>query len=127
MCYFFFGFGIVIRIIGEVIFECVVIVCKVDYIFISMICEVGIYNEMFQVYVGFDINRVVGVMGDVCVYGYIIIFCVVIIINFMMVELYEFKFDFFKKIVRRIVNEVDGVVRVMYDIISKFFGIIELE
>lgn len=121
------GPGIAIRIIGEVTPERVAIARKADHIFISMIREAGIYNEMSQAYAGLDTNRAVGVMGDARVYGYIIILRAVTTTNFMTAEPYEFKFDLLKKIARRIVNEVDGVARVTYDITSKPPGTIELE
>ncbi|KAK4203774.1 putative GMP synthase [Triangularia verruculosa] len=121
------GPGIAIRIIGEVTPERVAIARKADHIFISMIREAGIYNEMSQAYAGLDTNRAVGVMGDARVYGYIIILRAVTTTNFMTAEPYEFSFDLLKKIARRIVNEVDGVARVTYDITSKPPGTIELE
>ncbi|KAK4177616.1 putative GMP synthase [Triangularia setosa] len=121
------GPGIAIRIIGEVTPERVAIARKADHIFISMIREAGIYNEMSQAYAGLDTNRAVGVMGDARVYGYIIILRAVTTTNFMTAEPYEFSFELLKKIARRIVNEVDGVARVTYDITSKPPGTIELE
>ncbi|KAI1500429.1 GMP synthase [Biscogniauxia marginata] len=121
------GPGIAIRIIGEVTPERVAIVRKADHIFISMIKEAGIYNEATQAYAGLDSNRAVGVMGDSRVYGYIIILRAVTSTNFMTAEPYEFDFGFLKQVSRRIVNEVDGVCRVTYDITSKPPGTIELE
>ncbi|KAK0739289.1 class I glutamine amidotransferase-like protein [Apiosordaria backusii] len=121
------GPGIAIRIIGEVTPERVAIARKADHIFISMIREAGIYNEMSQAYAGLDTSRAVGVMGDARVYGYIIILRAVTSTNFMTAEPYEFSFDLMKKIARRIVNEVDGVARVTYDLTSKPPGTIELE
>ncbi|RKU42965.1 GMP synthase (glutamine-hydrolyzing) [Coniochaeta pulveracea] len=121
------GPGIAIRIIGEVTPERVAIVRKADHIFISMIREAGIYNEMAQAYAGLDTNRAVGVQGDARVYGYIIILRAVTSVNFMTAEPYAFDFELLKHISRRIVNEVDGVSRVTYDITSKPPGTIELE
>lgn len=113
------GPGIAIRIIGDVTPERVEIVRKADHIFISMIKEAGIYNEIAQAYAGLDTNRAVGVMGDDRVYGYIVILRAVASVNFMTAEPYEFTFDFLKQAARRIVNEVVGVSRVTYDITSK--------
>ncbi|KAM4066470.1 glutamine amidotransferase class-I domain-containing protein [Hirsutella rhossiliensis] len=121
------GPGIAIRIIGEVTPERVAIARKADHIFISMIKEAGIYNEMSQAYAGVDTSRAVGVMGDQRVYGYIIILRAVTSTDFMSAEPYEFEFGLMKKIARRIVNEVDGVSRVTYDVTSKPPGTIELE
>lgn len=121
------GPGIAIRILGDITPERVEIVRKADNIFISMIKQAGIYDEIAQAYAGLDTNRAVGVMGDDRVYGYIIILRAVTSTNFMTAEPYEFSFDFMKQVGRRIVNEVVGVSRVTYDITSKPPGTIELE
>ncbi|KAK2597571.1 hypothetical protein N8I77_012350 [Diaporthe amygdali] len=121
------GPGIAIRIIGDVTPERVEIARKADHIFIAMIKEAGIYNEIAQAYAGLDTNRAVGVMGDDRVYGYIIILRAVASTNFMTAEPYDFSSSFLKQVARRIVNEVVGVSRVTYDITSKPPGTIELE
>lgn len=121
------GPGIAIRILGEVTPERVEIARKCDHIWISMIKEAGIYNEIAQAYAGLDTNRAVGVMGDDRVYGYIVILRAVTSSNFMTAEPYAFSFEFIKEVARRIVNEVVGVCRVTYDITSKPPGTIELE
>ncbi|KAH9905764.1 GMP synthase [Xylariomycetidae sp. FL2044] len=121
------GPGIAIRILGEVTPERVEIARKADNIFISMIKEAGVYNKISQAYAGLDSNKSVGVMGDKREYGYIIILRAVVTTDFMTAEAYEFDFSFLKKISTRIVNEVDGVSRVVYDTTSKPPGTIELE
>ncbi|KAF3921359.1 hypothetical protein ABW20_dc0104751 [Dactylellina cionopaga] len=121
------GPGIAIRIIGEVTPARVDIARKADHIFITMIKEAGVYNEMSQAYAGLDTNKAVGVMGDNRCYGYIVIIRAVCTTDFMTAEPYEFDFGLLKKIATRIVNEVDGVARVTYDITSKPPGTIELE
>ncbi|KAI1356954.1 GMP synthase [Xylaria sp. FL0043] len=121
------GPGIAIRILGEVTRENVELVRQADHIFISMIKEAGIYNEMSQAYAALDTNRAVGVMGDSRVYGMIIILRAVTSVDFMSAEPFEFPFQLLKNICRRIVNEVDGITRVVYDCTSKPPGTIELE
>ncbi|KAJ4319074.1 GMP synthase (glutamine-hydrolyzing) [Fusarium piperis] len=138
------GPGIGVRVLGDITPERVEIARKADHIFISMIKEAGIYNEasfpasivrttantakqMSQAYAGLDTNRAVGVMGDTRVYGYIVILRAVTTSDFMSAEPYEFSFDLLKAMARRIVNEVDGVSRVTYDLSSKPPGTIELE
>ncbi|KAG6026332.1 GMP synthase (glutamine-hydrolyzing) [Claviceps sp. Clav32 group G5] len=121
------GPGIGVRVLGDLTTERVEIARKADHIFISMIKEAGIYNEMSQAYAGLDTNKAVGVMGDTRVYGYIIILRAVTTSDFMSAEPYEFPFGLLKAIARRIVNEVDGVSRVTYDLSSKPPGTIELE
>ncbi|KAG5984963.1 GMP synthase (glutamine-hydrolyzing) [Claviceps digitariae] len=110
------GPGIGVRVLGDLTAERVEIARKADHIFISMIKEAGIYNEMSQAYAGLDTNKAVGVMGDTRVYGYIIILRAVTTSDFMSAEPYEFSFSLLKAIARRIVNEVDGVSRVTYDL-----------
>ncbi|KAK1245241.1 hypothetical protein MKX08_004870 [Trichoderma sp. CBMAI-0020] len=121
------GPGIGVRILGECTPERIEIARKADHIFISMIKEAGIYNEISQAYAGLDTSKAVGVMGDTRVYGYIIILRAVTTSDFMSAEPYEFPFSLLKAIARRIVNEVDGVSRVTYDLSSKPPGTIELE
>ncbi|KAK1463898.1 GMP synthase [Colletotrichum melonis] len=120
------GPGIAIRIIGEVTPERVAIARAADNIFISMIKEAGIYNEMSQAYAAVDSNKAVGVQGDARVYGYIIILRAVKTLDFMSAEPYEFDFNLLKRISTRIINEVDGVARCTYDITSKPPGTIEM-
>ncbi|EFQ32612.1 GMP synthase domain-containing protein [Colletotrichum graminicola M1.001] len=92
------GPGIAIRILGEVTPERMAIARAADNIFISMIKEAGIYDQMSQSYAGLDTNGA------------------------------PFEFDFnLLKISTRIVNEVEGVSRVVYDNTSKPPGTIELE
>ncbi|UKZ47406.1 GMP synthase (glutamine-hydrolyzing) [Trichoderma virens] len=121
------GPGLGIRIIGEVTPERVEIVRKADHIFISMIREAGIYDEVTQAYAALDTNRAVGVQGDARVYGYICVLRAVTSLDMMSAEPYEFKWSLLRAISRRIVNEVDGIARVVYDTTAKPPGTIELE
>lgn len=121
------GPGIAIRILGEVTAERVDIARRADHIYISMIREAGIYNEMSQAYAGLDSSRAVGVMGDKREYGYIVILRAVRTNDFMTADAYEFDWALLKKITSRIVNEIHGVSRVVYDTTSKPPGTIELE
>ncbi|KAF5541784.1 GMP synthase [Fusarium napiforme] len=113
------GPGLGIRIIGEVTRERVEIVRKADHIFISMIREAGIYDEVTQAYAALDTNRAVGVQGDARAYGYICVLRAVTSLDMMSAEPYEFEWSLLKAISRRIVNEVDGIARVVYDTTSK--------
>ncbi|KAI1323761.1 class I glutamine amidotransferase-like protein [Xylariaceae sp. FL0255] len=113
------GPGLGIRIIGEVTRERVEIVRHADHIFISMIREAGIYDEVTQAYAALDTNRAVGVQGDARVYGYICVLRAVTSLDMMSAEPYEFKWSLLRAISRRIVNEVDGIARVVYDTTSK--------
>lgn len=113
------GPGIAIRILGEVTPERVAMARKADHIFISMIKEAGIYDEMSQAYAALTNDKAVGVMGDQRVYGYVVILRAVTTLDFMSADAFEFDWKLLKNIMRRIVNEVDGVARVVYDGTSK--------
>ncbi|KAH7032939.1 GMP synthase [Microdochium trichocladiopsis] len=121
------GPGIAIRILGEVTPERVRITRTADHIFISEIRNAGVYDEMSQAYVAISKDRAVGVQGDARVYGYIAILRAVKTLDFMSAEPYDFDFALLKRISTRIVNEVDGIARVTYDITSKPPGTIEME
>ncbi|KAK3370397.1 GMP synthase [Podospora didyma] len=121
------GPGIAIRILGEVTPERVAIARAADHIFISEIKAAGVYDEMSQAYCAISQDRAVGVQGDARVYGYIAILRAVKTLDFMSAEPYEFDFGLLKRISTRIVNEVDGIARVTYDITSKPPGTIEME
>lgn len=121
------GPGIAIRILGEVTPDRVRIARQADHIFISMIREAGLYNEISQAYAGLDTNKAVGVMGDQRQEGYIIILRAVRTTDFMTAEAYPFSMDFLMNASRRIVNEVDGVALVTYNVTSKPPSTIELQ
>lgn len=121
------GPGIAIRILGEVTPERVEMARKADHIFISMIKEAGIYNDMSQAYAALSSDRVVGVMGDKRQEGYMVILRAVVTKDFMTAEAYKFDMDLLMKISTRIVNEVDGVSAVVYNTTSKPPATIELQ
>ncbi|KAH7146346.1 GMP synthase [Dactylonectria macrodidyma] len=121
------GPGIAIRILGEVNPEHVDIARKADHIYISMIKEAGIYNDISQAYAALDTSRAVGVMGDKRVYQYIIILRAIVTRDFMTAHVYHFEPSFLDKVSSRIVNEVDGVCRVVFDITTKPPGTVELQ
>ncbi|KAI0473020.1 GMP synthase [Xylariaceae sp. FL0804] len=121
------GPGIAIRILGEVTKEKVEIARKADHIYISMIKEAGIYDHMSQAYAGLTSDKAVGVMGDARVYGYIVILRAVKTSDFMSAQSFQWPWDLLEDIARKIVNNVDGVSRVTYDVTSKPPGTIELE
>ncbi|KAK1783242.1 class I glutamine amidotransferase-like protein [Copromyces sp. CBS 386.78] len=121
------GPGIAVRILGEVTEEKVRIARQADHIFISEIRKAGLYDHISQAYAAVDPSRAVGVMGDKRVYGYIIILRAVTTTDFMTAEAFNFPWEFLQRVMNRIVNEVNGVCRVTYDITSKPPGTIELE
>ncbi|KAH7241720.1 class I glutamine amidotransferase-like protein [Fusarium tricinctum] len=108
--------GIAIRILGDVTKERVEIARKADNIFINMIREAGLYDEMSQAFAGLDTSRSVGVFGDQRVWGYIIILRAVRTKDFMSAEVFNFDNAFLQEVSRAICNQVDGVSRVVYDL-----------
>ncbi|KAJ5084555.1 hypothetical protein NUU61_009134 [Penicillium alfredii] len=121
------GPGIAIRILGDVTKERVEIARKADHIFITMIKEAGLYDQISQAFAGLDTNRSVGVFGDQRVWGYIVILRAVRTKDFMSAEVFNFDNSFLMNVSRTICNQVDGVSRVVYDLTSKPPGTIELE
>uniref|UniRef100_UPI001EF1615E GMP synthase [glutamine-hydrolyzing] n=1 Tax=Aspergillus fumigatus (strain ATCC MYA-4609 / CBS 101355 / FGSC A1100 / Af293) TaxID=330879 RepID=UPI001EF1615E len=121
------GPGIAIRVLGEVTPERVDIARKADHIFISMIREAGLYDKISQAYAALDPSKAVGVMGDKRVYAEIIILRAVETTDFMTARAFPFDNEFLSKCATRIINEVHGVSRVLYDISSKPPATIEME
>lgn len=121
------GPGIAVRILGDVTKERVEIARKADNIFINMIKEAGLYDQISQAFAGLDTSRSVGVFGDMRVWGYIVILRAVRTKDFMSAEVFNFDNSFLQDVARAICNQVDGVARVVYDLTSKPPGTIELE
>ncbi|PKS08132.1 hypothetical protein jhhlp_005407 [Lomentospora prolificans] len=121
------GPGIGVRIIGECTPERVNIARQADHIYIEMIREAGLYNEISQAYAGLDTSQAVGVMGDKRYMGYIVILRAVQTTDFMTAEAYPFDMKFLNKVAVRIVNEVEGISLVTYNVTSKPPGTIELQ
>jgi GMP synthase (glutamine-hydrolysing) len=109
------GPGIAIRVIGEVTPEQVAIARKADHIFIEEIKAAGLYREISQAYAALLPVKAVGVMGDKRVHDQVIALRAVQTTDYMTADWYDFDGKFMRKVAGRIVNEVDGVCRVLYD------------
>ena len=120
------GPGLGIRIIGEVTEEKVKIVQDADYIYREEIAKAGIEN-LGQYFAALTNMRSVGVMGDFRTYDYAIALRAVMTADFMTAEAAELPWDVLKKVTNRIVNEVKGVNRVLYDCTGKPPGTVEFE
>lgn len=121
------GPGLGIRIIGEVTPEKVVMVQEADAIYREEIANAGIASGIGQYFAALTNMRSVGVMGDERTYDYAIALRAVNTIDFMTAEAAEIPFEVLQKVMSRIINEVKGVNRVMYDLTSKPPGTIEFE
>ena len=121
------GPGLGIRIIGEVTAEKVRIVQDADAIYREEIAKAGLDKSIGQYFAALSNMRSVGVMGDERTYDYAIVLRAVNTIDFMTAEAAEIPYDVLQKVMSRIINEVKGVNRVMYDLTSKPPGTIEFE
>lgn len=121
------GPGLGIRIIGEVTAEKVKIVQEADYIYREEIAKAGIDKEIGQYFAALTNMRSVGVMGDERTYDYAIALRAVTTSDFMTAESAELPWEVLGKVTTRIVNEVKGINRVMYDCTGKPPATIEFE
>ncbi len=121
------GPGLGIRIIGEVTEEKIRIVQDADYIYREEIAKAGLDKSLGQYFAALTNMRSVGVMGDFRTYDYAIALRAVETSDFMTAAAAQIPWDVLNTITNRIVNEVKGVNRVMYDCTSKPPGTIEFE
>ena len=121
------GPGLGIRIIGEVTADKVRIVQDADYIYREEIAKAGLAKNLGQYFAALTNMRSVGVMGDERTYDYAIALRAVNTSDFMTADCSEIPFEVLQKVMTRIINEVKGVNRVMYDLTSKPPGTIEFE
>ena len=116
------GPGLAIRILGEVTPEQLRVAREADHIFITEIREAGLYRKISQAYAALLPVKAVGVMGDKRVHNQVIALRAVETTDFMTADSFEFEHSFLRRVSTRIVNEVDGVCRVLYDSMSSFTG-----
>ncbi len=124
------GPGLGIRIIGEVSAEKVKIVQDADFIYreeIGNAVAEGLMEAPSQYFAALTNMRSVGVMGDFRTYDYAVALRAVDTQDFMTAESVEIPWNVLQKIMNRIINEVDGVNRVFYDLTSKPPGTVEFE
>lgn len=121
------GPGLGIRIIGEVTAEKVRIVRDADAIYREEIAKAGVDKELGQYFAALTNMRSVGVMGDERTYDYAVALRAVTTSDFMTAESAQIPWEVLGKVTSRIVNEVKGVNRVMYDCTGKPPATIEFE
>ncbi|KAL2918647.1 GMP synthase (glutamine-hydrolyzing) [Polyrhizophydium stewartii] len=121
------GPGIAIRVLGEVTPSQVAIARHADFIFIEEIKKAGLYRKISQAYAALLPVKSVGVMGDARTYEQVIALRAVETKDFMTADWFEMPYDILKRISTRIINEVKGVNRVVYDVSSKPPATIEWE
>jgi GMP synthase (glutamine-hydrolysing) len=121
------GPGLAIRIPGEVSEEKLAILRKADAIYLDEIRKRGLYDKIWQAFAVLLPVRTVGVMGDARTYDFVCALRAVTSIDGMTADYYDFSHEFLGATARRIINEVRGINRVVYDITSKPPGTIEWE
>ena len=121
------GPGLGIRIVGNITNEKIKILKEADYIYINELIKRGLYDKIWQAYAALLPIKTVGVMGDSRTYEYICLLRAVTSEDGMTADYFNFPKDFMDKISNKIINNVRGINRVVYDITSKPPSTIELE
>lgn len=121
------GPGLAIRILGDVTPEKVTVLQEVDHIFIQGLKEHGLYNEVWQAGVMLLPVQSVGVMGDERTYENVVALRAVSSVDGMTADWSRLPYDFLAEISNKIINNVKGVNRVVFDISSKPPATIEWE
>ena len=121
------GPGLAIRILGEITPEKVRLLQEADHIFISMLQEEGLYNKVWQAGVMLLPVQSVGVMGDERTYESVVALRAVESTDGMTADWCHLPYEFLARVSNRIINNVRGINRVVYDISSKPPATIEWE
>ncbi len=121
------GPGLAIRIPGEITEEKLEILRKADAIYLDEIRKAGLYDKIWQAFAVLLPVRTVGVMGDARTYDFVCALRAVTSTDGMTADYYDFSHAFLGATATRIINEVKGINRVVYDITSKPPGTIEWE
>jgi len=121
------GPGLAIRIPGEITPEKVATLQQADAIYLDEIRKAGLYDKIWQAFAVLLPVKTVGVMGDARTYENVLALRAVTSTDGMTADVFEFPWDVLTRAATRIVNEVRGVNRVVYDVTSKPPGTIEWE
>ncbi|MDP1627744.1 glutamine-hydrolyzing GMP synthase [Parvibaculum sp.] len=121
------GPGLAIRVPGEITREKLEILRKADTVYLEEIRLAGLYDEIWQAFAVLLPVRTVGVMGDGRTYDYVCALRAVTSTDGMTADYYPFTHEFLGNVSTRIINEVRGINRVVYDVTSKPPGTIEWE
>ena len=121
------GPGLGVRILGEVRKEYADLLRRADHIFIEELRRADLYDCTSQAFAVFLPVKSVGVMGDGRRYDYVIALRAVETVDFMTAHWAHLPYDFLDRVSRRIINEVTGISRVVYDISGKPPATIEWE
>ena len=121
------GPGLAIRIVGNITLEKIKILQEADQIYVQELNKSKLYTKIWQAYAALLPIKTVGVMGDSRTYEYTCLLRAVTSEDGMTADYFSFPKEFLDKISNKIVNNVKGINRVVYDISSKPPSTIELE
>ena len=121
------GPGLAIRVPGEITREKLDILRKADAVYLDEIDKAGLYDQIWQAFAVLLPVKTVGVMGDGRTYDYVCALRAVTSTDGMTADFYPFEPAFLGRVATRIINEVRGINRVVYDYTSKPPGTIEWE
>lgn len=121
------GPGLAVRVLGEVTRERLHILQHADAVVMEELRRAGLYRELSQAFAVLPADRTVGVMGDQRTYAYYIVLRAVTTEDFMTADWARIPYEVLERISNRVVNEVPGVNRFLYDLTSKPPGTIEWE
>jgi GMP synthase (glutamine-hydrolysing) len=121
------GPGLAVRILGEITKERLEILRQADSIFLAEIRAAGLYDAIWQAFAVLLPVKTVGVMGDDRTYEAVCALRAITSVDGMTADFFPFDMGFLGRVANRIVNEVRGINRVVYDVTSKPPGTIEWE
>jgi GMP synthase (glutamine-hydrolysing) len=121
------GPGLAIRILSDITEEKLAVLRQADVVYLDEIRKAGLYDEIWQAFAVLLPVRTVGVMGDGRTYDNVLALRAVTSVDGMTAESYAFDHAFLARAATRIINEVKGINRVVYDVTSKPPGTIEWE
>ena len=121
------GPGLAIRMPGEITKNKINILKEADNIFINSLREYKLYNKIWQAYAALLPVKTVGVMGDNRTYEYMCLLRAITSEDGMTADFFNFQKDFMQLVSNKIINNIKGINRVVYDITSKPPSTIELE
>ena len=121
------GPGLAIRMPGDITENKVKILKEADDIFINSLRDHGLYNKIWQAYAALLPVKTVGVMGDNRTYEYMCLLRAITSEDGMTADFFNFSKEFTQLVSNKIINNIKGINRVVYDITSKPPSTIELE
>ena len=121
------GPGLAIRMPGLITEKKIKILQEADYIYVEELKKHNLYNKIWQAYAAILPVKTVGVMGDNRTYEYLCLLRAITSEDGMTADFYNFNKEFMQRVSNKIINNIRGINRVVYDVTSKPPSTIELE